>query len=93
LTFYKQVPFDIFFEESLFVLPYDDELFVDMTPEDKQAYIDNRDNYGEIIFTKMGNPGKSTVPALLTGHKYKFHWSDNGIDFEQMRMIVSQNWE
>ena len=92
ITFFHQVPFDPFFEQSLFILPYDDSIIGGMTEDELTAYKENFDNHAEIAFTKMGDPGKSTVPALLTGHKYKIHWGI-GIDFEDIEIMPSQNFE
>jgi hypothetical protein len=29
----------------------------------------------------------------VTGHKYKVHWGKTGLDFETLKMTMSQRWE
>mmetsp|Transcript_20886 Transcript_20886/g.32275 ORF Transcript_20886/g.32275 Transcript_20886/m.32275 type:complete len:95 (+) Transcript_20886:1292-1576(+) len=79
--------------ESIFVLPYDDSIIGGMTSDELASYEADWDNYGILEYQKVGDPGKDTVPPLLTGHKYKIHWSDVGVDFESMRVLPSQNFE
>lgn len=29
---------------------------------------------------------------FVTNHKYKIHWANTGIDFEQMKIELSEHW-
>ena len=88
VSFEAPIPSDPFFMQSMFVVPMDDAIIGDMTEEELQVYLDDNSNYGEIEFTMPGDPGMNTVPVLVTGHKFKVHWSV-GIDFEDIDIVPS----
>ena len=65
-----------------------------MTEEELAAYYADVRNYGVLTFEAHGDPGLSTVPVLMTGHKFKVHWGNGtGIDWDEMDMLPSQNLE
>lgn len=68
-------------------LRYDDDFINNMTAEELEAYIDNRDNYGTIPWHKPG----WGVP-LVTNHKYKFHFGLLGTNFEEMDIMIPQHY-
>jgi hypothetical protein len=63
-------------------LKYDDEVIGAMDNDTLNAYIENRDNYGSIIFKPKQDPMNGWATPFVTGHKYKFHFGLTGLDFE-----------
>jgi hypothetical protein len=37
-------------------------------------YIDNVENYSEVIYKKKSNPANGWAMPYVTGHKYRVHW-------------------
>ena len=77
--------------QSLFVLQYDDDLLAALP--DKEAYIEDRSNYQETIFQSKQNPQDAWTMPVVTGHKYKVHWGNTGVDFESMHIQRSERWQ
>ena len=73
---------------GLKVLQYDDSIINPMNETEKQAYIDDRSNYGS--FNWKFKPSKNWAQPFVTGHKYKISWGVVGLDFEQMNFEVAQ---
>mmetsp|Transcript_29160 Transcript_29160/g.43936 ORF Transcript_29160/g.43936 Transcript_29160/m.43936 type:complete len:133 (-) Transcript_29160:4092-4490(-) len=48
ITFYDQIPFENFFLQYLYILPYDDDIVGDMTTEELTTYEETKSNYGVI---------------------------------------------
>jgi len=75
------------------VLPYDDDLWLENGgPHNKTEYMLNRSNYGHFNFRPKEKPMNSWAVPFVTGHKYKIHWGEAGIDFEQMSITMSEEW-
>jgi len=72
---------------GLKVLRYDDDLLA--AQEDLDAYIDDVGNYGSIDFKLNKDPSNGWATPFVTGHKYKLHWGQSGVDFEGMTADVS----
>lgn len=66
------------------ILRFDDDL---MLTVDREEYLGEKDNYTSYPWLKIG----WTVP-FVTGHKYKIHWGNNGLDFDQMNIELSERW-
>jgi hypothetical protein len=30
--------------------------------------------------------------AIVTGHKYRIHWGKTGINFEDLKILIDENW-
>lgn len=75
---------------SLFLLPYDDDLIA--SQPNVTAYILNRDNYGVVNFKAKLDPMSSHTFPIVTGHKYKFHYRNTGVDWDQMQIQLSERW-
>ena len=70
------------------IVPYDDNLWTSET--EKQAYLDDKTKYGAIIWKK---DYETWAAAYVTGHKYKVHWGQAGIDWEQVQLRVEERWQ
>jgi len=55
------------------------------TPQEKKHI----SNYGKIIWKK---DHVTWAAAYVTGHKYKVHWGQAGIDWENVQVEVSERW-
>jgi hypothetical protein len=56
------------------ILKYDDDLIGAMDVDAKQAYIDDKTNYGTILYKDKNSPSNAWATPFVTGHKYKIHW-------------------
>lgn len=74
------------------ILNYEDELF----PEDEEeleTYLKTKSNYGKLAYRDILDPSASWAYPFVTGHKYKAHWGEIGIDFTEMKMEMSERWK
>jgi hypothetical protein len=69
--------------QRLKILKNDDEIYVGMTKEEKDSYINNSDNWSSIEYKPMKDPRDGWAVPFVTGHKYRFHIGV-GLDFEGM---------
>lgn len=74
----------------MFVLPYDDSIIA--AQANVTEYELNRTNYSLIKFKDKTDPVNSWTFPFVTGHKYKIHWANTGVDFTQMGMLRSEKW-
>jgi len=74
----------------MYVLPWDDSI---RAGKNETEYLLNRTEYGKILFKPKVNPRNSWTFPFVTGHKYKVHWSATGVDFETMKIEMSEKWE
>ena len=76
---------------QMFVLPYDDDLIA------KQANVTlyelDRSNYGLVFFKDKNSPNMAWAFPFVTGHKYKIHWANTGIDFQTMTIERSERMQ
>lgn len=72
---------------------WDDDIINAMTPEQLTEYIDDKADYGMVYFKPFENPGNSWTIGYVTGHKYKIHWGQTGLDWDSMTMTLSEMWE
>ena len=68
---------------------YDDSLFT--SAEKKDEYLDNKENYSTIVW--KNDPDGWWAAPFVTGHKYKIHWGQTGIDWEKLKVVISERWE
>lgn len=64
-----------------------------MTADQKTAYYLNTTNYGKLLFKDKSDPSNGWAFPIATGHKYKVHWGNSGLDFEKMTLQLSDRWE
>ena len=48
-----------------------------------EEYLDNNDNYSQVIFKEKLKPKNGWAIPFVTGHRYHVHWRQ-GLDFERM---------
>ena len=72
---------------GLKILRYDDDLLAGQ--EDLDAYLDDTANYGSIDFKELKDPRNGWATPFVTGHKYKIHFGQSGVDFEALKADVS----
>jgi len=46
-----------------------------------------------VYFKPFENPSNSWTIGYVTGHKYKIHWGQTGLDFDEMTMTISEQYE
>lgn len=88
LSFRAATPSSNFDGMEIRIIPYDDNLWT--TDEEKQAYLDDKSKYGAIIWKK---DYETWAAPYVTGHKYKVHWGQAGIDWEQVQCRVEERWQ
>jgi hypothetical protein len=86
---HKYSPRNLFDGLPMRTLRWDDDYIASLP--DKEAYLLDVKNYGHHQWLPK-HPAKSWGLSLVTGHKYKIHWSSTGVDFEEMHLDVSQRW-
>ena len=74
----------------MFVLRYDDKILAEQA--NVTAYELDRANYGKIYFKPARLPDNSWTLPFVTGHKYKVHWGNTGVDFDRMQIDQSERW-
>jgi hypothetical protein len=87
IAFYSGKPTAHFTGMGLKILRYDDDLLAEQ--EDMDAYLVDAANYGSIDWKKLKDPSRGWATPFVTGHKYKLHWGQTGVDFEGMTADVS----
>ena len=56
-----------------------------------ENYLLDKSQYSKFPFRPKTEPANAWAIPVVTGHKYKVHWQ-NGLDFEQMQVTLSQHW-
>jgi len=82
IAFANYVPAGIFRGMGIKILPYDDEILNKYS--NVSDYLENKTNYGTYHFTLKLDPGNGNAFPILTGHKYKIHWGQTGLDYEAL---------
>lgn len=78
---------------SFKVLRYDDSLFLENGGSlNKTEYLLDKTTYGSFEFRLNLDPSNGWSVPFVTGHKYKIHWGETGLDFEQMQVTLSEEW-
>ena len=90
LAWYNPTKLALFVGQAMYILPWDDSIIA--AQANKTEYILNRTNYGKILFKEKRDPFQSWTFPFVTGHKYKVHWAGTGVDFESMRIEMSEKW-
>lgn len=87
------LPKDDFFGMGLKVLKWDDSITSVMNDTELESYKLNRTNWSTVNFKKFNNPDFSNTAPFILGHKYRIHWGQVGIDFEDMTVHVSEEYK
>lgn len=78
---------------NLKVLRWDDDMFLENGGTiNKTEYLKDHRNYGRFEWKSKLDPMSGWAIPIVTGHKYKIHWGDGGIDFEGMTISLSEEW-
>ena len=93
IAFHNAAPSAKLFGMGYRVKNWDDDLINNMTPEELTAYIDDKQDYGMVYFKEKLKPMNNWVIGYVTGHKYKIHWGQTGLDWDTMTMTISENYE
>lgn len=91
VAFHAAQPSGHFYGMGLKILPYDDDLLA--AQDDVEAYEDDVSNYGTVLWKENTDPSHGWATPFVTGHKYKLHWGQSGIDFDAMTADVSMRWQ
>jgi hypothetical protein len=70
--------------QAMRILKFDDDLLL---TQDREEYIGDKENYTSYPWLKSG----WTVP-FVTGKKYKISWGNQGLDWDQMQIGLSERW-
>jgi hypothetical protein len=84
IAFANAKPSGLFRGMWFYVLPYDDQLFIENGGDvNETEYLLEKANYGMMEFRPKLDPANGWAVPFVTGHKYKIHWG-TGLDFEEM---------
>lgn len=96
VAFSGAAPGHRFMNMGLYILRYDDDQIKELgadTKEGKEKYLLDKKNYGMIHFKLKSDPGNGWAVPFVTGHKYKLHWGQTGLDFDRLTVKTSERWE
>jgi len=75
------------------ILKYDDDqIYSDVSAsaevkaKELEEYKKDSKNYAAIPFKLLRNPTNGWATPFVTGHKYKFHFGNRGIDWEKLEL-------
>lgn len=88
VAFHAASPSSHFTGMALKILRYDDDQLPE-SEEELEAYLADASNYGSIDWKKKKDPSRGWATPFVTGHKYKLHWGQSGVDFNAMTADVS----
>ena len=81
---------------GLKVLRYDDSMtsaFVnDIRTNTTTPYLFNQSNWGTVLFRPKLKPMSTNTMSIVTGHKYRIHWGKTGLNWEDLRLEIDENW-
>ena len=78
---------------GLKIVKYDDETLNSMDEASKITYLATKTNFAAIPFKPKLKPKSAWATPFVTGHKYRFHFGETGINFESLRLTTSVRWE
>jgi hypothetical protein len=55
-------------------------------------YLVDTKNWGTGPWKEKSRPAFSNTISIVTGHKYRIHWGKTGINFENLRIGVDENF-
>lgn len=75
---------------------YDDSITKDWVNEirtnETTPYLVDKKNWGTGNWKQKLNPMNANTIAIVTGHKYRIHWGKTGINFEDLKILIDENW-
>jgi len=77
--------------QPLKILPWDDEVLA--TKPNVTEYMLDKEAHTVSYWKSKLDPSEAWTAVFVTGHKYKLSWGNTGIDFEKMRVTLSERWE
>lgn len=92
IVFHAAQPASNFYGMGFRVLNWDDDLIKPMSSTQLTEYIDKKSGYGMVYWKEKLKPMSNWAIGYVTGHKYKVHWGQTGLDFDSMTMTLSENW-
>jgi len=91
LAFYGASPSSLFRGMSMKVLKYDNDQLA--AQGNVTAHLLDKTAWTEIIIKDSGSPSNSWTGVYVTGHRYRFHFGETGLNFENLEIEVSERWE
>ena len=58
-----------------------------------EVYVKKESNWDLMAWKISGDPGMANTGVLVTGHKYRIKWGKTGLDFETMKIYISEEWK
>jgi hypothetical protein len=55
-------------------------------------YLVDKKNWGTGNWKEKSRPMNSNTISIVTGHKYRIHWGKTGINFENLRIGIDENF-
>ena len=75
---------------------YDDTITKDWVDDIRTntttPYLDDMKNWGTGLWKKKSSPGFANTISIVTGHKYRFSFGKTGLNFEDMKIYIDENW-
>ena len=63
-----------------------------MNETELKTYIKTKSNWATLNWKIKGTPDNANTGSFIIGHKYRIHWGQTGIDFEYMKVYISEEW-
>jgi hypothetical protein len=92
VSFWKVTPEHKFSMRPAWIMQNDDKIFTGMDKYQIHDYNKDTKNYGELPYKAKLAPKSSWTAPFVTGHKYRIRWGTKGINFEEMKVTMSQRW-
>lgn len=93
IAFTGYAPSAMFRGMGIKLLRYDDDMWLENGGgHNKTEFIDDKSKYSSFGWKNKLDPADGWAVPFVTGHKYKIHWGQVGIDFEQMQLYMSEYW-
>ena len=78
------------------IMRYDDTITKDWVDDIRTntttPYLVDQSNYGTGNWKEKKDPGMANTISIVTGHKYRFSFGKTGINFEDMKIYIDENW-
>jgi hypothetical protein len=58
----------------------------------KIAHVKDKTNFSTIIFKAKKDPANGWAVPFVTGHSYRVHFGMTGINFENLKVTMSERW-
>jgi len=77
---------------GLYVLKWDDSITSAMNETELDTYVKTKSNWDKFNYKIKKNPMNSNTGSFIIGHKYRIHWGQTGIDLEEMKVYISEEY-